>query len=274
MAVKSVFSGILKGGLSEKSVKSRQGGGGNPNQVRLTKQEAQLVQFYTAIDDKTGFKEFEQHIWQEGNRWIFVPCGGKKCVVCHDEDEGKAKTSWGFAAQVYHHGQKKAMILTQGTTLANGLIFKYKQKGSRFTRVVWEITNLGTKPASFDVSQSESKAINLGSHPPLDIIQYTKEEYDKFIASHGGSSGPSSLEDDDDDDEDEMDDDEDEMDDEDEDDEEEEGEDDSDDPDVEEMEDMPWGELKSYARSIKVRNIDEYKNRKALIPAITKKRKF
>jgi hypothetical protein len=260
---KSRFAGVFKGGMSENEVKKQQARSGAMNGPRLyiKKGTTKVVQFWgDPVEDDPHSLQYNQHVWNEGKRWFFIPCFGEKfnCVEDQNENERRANTSFAFIAQVWSFTDRKPMVLTGGSKLAALIQFQYKRNPERFTRRTFEISALA-ESSDFVVQQAEERPIRLSEKEPVDMEEYLWGEFQRNQEANK-QDGPSSL--DEDDDEDEFEDDEDE----------EETEDDE--PDEDEMLDKDawsWSDLKSHARKVGVRS--DTKNRAELVRLILRKRK-
>jgi hypothetical protein len=249
-----------KGGLQVKSF-----GGLNENRIQrssssgkrlfLPKGKTVPVLFPKDPSDPSGFMEFDQHVWKEGSKWNFVPCIANDddpdaCPLCNEDDPAIAKTSYAFACQVWDVKNKCWRVMTGPGKLSQLIVNRWKSRKKSFTRVVFDITQMDTKPVSYDVDATEEDPPKVKGDP-YDLDEFLAEEFQKAIGgdTDGGSkkASKSSLEDDDDDDE----------------------EDDEDDDEAhtqEELEEMTIRELKRLARSLDIDTAD--KSRKKLIRAI------
>lgn len=191
------------------------------------------VQFLTDPEDML---EYDQHIWQVGKTWNFVPCSGDGCPLCEDDDDDISGTSYGFACNVYNLKDKKVQVLTGSKTLAQLIWYRYERKPARFTKRVFELTRFEGSPAQFDVSP--------GDEAPVQIAKFKKQLHnlddylDSEIQRYFGDEAPTATAlDDDDEDEDTDDDDFDEDEDDNDEDEDSDDEDDDDEDDEDEEDD-------------------------------------
>lgn len=167
-------------GLSEKKMKKRSGGSGP--RVKVEDDKPNTLQFYK---DPDSFTEFEQHGWQSGGRWNFVPCAGEGCPLCTDEDDRIRKTSYRFAAPVYDFKKKESSILEGPQTMASIIFRRYKraeeQRAGSFRRRVWDITRFSGTPTTFDCEATEHSAKNPANLPePLDTDAYVQSQMERY----------------------------------------------------------------------------------------------
>jgi hypothetical protein len=180
-------------GLDKKRMKKRSGGGGD--RVKVEDDKPNTVQFYVAPDE---FEEFEQHGWQSGGNWNFVPCAGEGCPLCTNEDEKIRKTSYRFCAPVFDHKQKKSLILEGPQTMASIIFRRYeaceRRRAGSFLRKVWDVTRFSGTPTTFDCEESESTAKNPNGLPErLDPAKYIQAQMDRYYEN--ASADVSALDD-------------------------------------------------------------------------------
>lgn len=203
---RSRLSAQLSTGLSKSRMKS--GGGGNNQRVRLDDSKPVILQF-VSDPDGDGFTEFDQHQFQEDGKWKFVPCTGKRCPLCADDD-GTKNRRYRFVAQVYNLKEKKMQVLEGPKDLATRIFSKYERRPGVFLKRVFEVTRLPTSPVSYEVDTADEDRINLRTKgEPVELQKYLDGEVARYFGDdEDGSSrkhsGRSSLDAPDDDDEDDR----------------------------------------------------------------------
>jgi hypothetical protein len=163
-------------GLNPKRMKQKAGGGGP--RVKVEDDKPNTLQFYV---DPDQFEEFEQHGWQSGGRWNFVPCAGEGCPLCTSEDDKIRKTSYRFAAPVYDYKKKESSILEGPQTRASIIFRRYERAASKFRRRVWDVTRFSGTPTTFDCEESEQRPTNPANLPePQDVPKYIQSQMERY----------------------------------------------------------------------------------------------
>ncbi len=197
------FQGLNKTRMEKKS---------NANagiRVAIKQGETVPVQFLTKPDE---FTEFNQHSWKDGDRWYFVPCAGEECPLCQDEDRGRAKQSYRFAALVYNLRDKKVQILEGPKDLAGRIFYRYERKPSMFLKRTYDVTKFPTTPVTYDFAIGEDDLVAMSTIKAkgklIDIDAYLEGELKSFYGDDlpEGSAAVTEPDEDADDDEDEDDD--------------------------------------------------------------------
>lgn len=189
-----IFKGINKNRLSSM-------GKSNFPRVKIKDDETVTLVFLT---DLSGFREFDQHQWREGGSWKYVPCAGKSCPLCEDEDEDVSKTRYRFCANVYNCGDKEVQILDGPGTMAQRIALKAEKRKKNFLKLAWDITRLSTTPTSYDVDQSDDDVPKKAKDAKLlDLDAYIAEQMTRYFGEDIPKGGSKSALDDDDDDADE-----------------------------------------------------------------------
>lgn len=250
---------VMFGGLSER-MESK--GGGGSFSLKFEYGKAQPVQFLGEPNDPAAFYEFEQHQFNAGG-WKYVPCLGKGCPLCDDEDSEVSKTHYRFIASVYSFSDKEVRVMEGPKTLAQRIAFRWancQKKNQNFRRKTYEVTKMKTTPVSYDVEASDDPAISTRSLTLPDLEEYIKDAANRFFGDtdqrgagqdkpRGASRRGSSLDADDEDDDVE----------------------DEDEPHTRsELSEMSSRELKDLARSLRI-NPSKFTSRSEIIRAIMKK---
>lgn len=176
MALKAQFHK----GLTKKKMAKRSGGSGP--RVKVEDDKPNTLQFYVDPDE---FTEFEQHGWQSGGRWYFVPCAGEGCPLCTSEDDRQRKTNYRFAAPVYDLKKKESSILEGPQTMAAIIFRRYesaeRRRAGLFRRKVWDVTRFSGTPTTFDCEESEHAAKNPANLPEaLDTAKYVQSQMERY----------------------------------------------------------------------------------------------
>jgi hypothetical protein len=238
------------GGLNKDRIQKSSSGG---KRLFLIKGKSVPVMFPSPPSDTDAFKEYDQHVWQEGRKWNFAPCiatedDPEACPYCSDDDPAIAKTSYGFCCQVWDVKNKCWRVMTGPGKLSMLIVNRWEKRKKTFTKVVFDVTQLDTKPVGYDIDATEEDPPKTKGEP-YDLDEFLAEEFERVTGNAGSGTdkkaSKSSLEDDDDDE-------------------------DSDDDDEahteEELEEMSSRELKRLARSLGIDTEDM--SRKKLIRAI------
>lgn len=186
-------------GLNEKRMKSR--GGGASNRIIIKDNDTVTIQFpYPPDPEKPGFREFEQHSFQEDGNWQYVPCAGDECPLCQDESSAKSKKSYQFVAIAYDFKERKVKILKGPKTLATQIFFRYQKKRNLFTKRAYDITRFPTNPTSYNFELSEESPVNTKAlKSDIDLDKYLDGELTRYFGDDFDPLADSSLDDDDDD---------------------------------------------------------------------------
>ena len=248
------------GGLSVRTFgglnKSRYTKGTGGDRVILKQGDTVSVQFLAPIDDASQWKEINQHVFQEGKRWNYVPCLGDDCPLCDDEDSDVRKTSYRFFTNVFNFKTKKIEILEGPKDLSGRIAYKYEKNKKRFTQRVFEISKLATTPVSYDVDLDEERRAksSIDTAKAIDLDEYLNSQAVRYFGDDMPAPGKKSKGkkrtalDDDDVIEDEY--------------------------DEDELEEMEWSDLKQVATSLGIKLKDKEGNKRkrpTLIKLIIKK---
>lgn len=166
------------GGLSKKRMKKKS----NPNagmRIPLKKGESVLVQFLTDPDDPEGFREFEQHTFQEDGRWQFVPYS-PNAPLAEDDNDSKRSTSYRFVAVVYDLKERKVRVLEGPKDLAQRIFYRYEKRPEKFRKRVFEVTKFPTQPVSYQVDMAEERPVNTSKMEPVDLEEYLIGEMKRY----------------------------------------------------------------------------------------------
>lgn len=174
--------GASFGGLSRSRMASGQT---FSKRLRFDKKKSSLVQFWAEPDDGEAFKEYSVHSFKEDGNWKFVPCSGDNCPLDTDEDDEKRKKKYRFAAQIFDHADGEPKIMEGPKDLAQRIFSKYeklveKGRGDRFSRMVWEVSQLPTVPVSYEVDTTEESAKKLSKFEPASIQEYIDGEIQRY----------------------------------------------------------------------------------------------
>lgn len=178
-------------GLNKKRMASKGNGG---NSVRYKQGETVVIQFLT---EPEGFREFEQHVWQDGT-WNYVPCTGDDCPLCDNESRDISKTGYRFSAVVYNHGEKRVQVLDGPKDLATRVFAKYERKPALFRKRVWDVSKLATTPVSYSVDEAEQAPVNPRNLELIDLEEHLESELKRYYGDDLENIQPDStaLEDD------------------------------------------------------------------------------
>jgi hypothetical protein len=135
------------------------------------------VQFLQLPDD---FLEYEMHSFQEGGRWVYVPCIGDDCPLCADESQQLSKTSYRFSCNVYNLKEKKVQILEGPKDLASRIFYRYERGSAKFLKRTFEITKFPTQPVSYDVAIADEPTVKTAGLKLLDLDEYIVEEAKRY----------------------------------------------------------------------------------------------
>lgn len=207
-------------GLNKKKIKQK----GTGKVLFIKKGSTVPVQFLQTPED---FIEYEVHSWQEGGDWIYVPCTGKGCPQCGDEEEKYNKKAYRMATNIYNLENKQVQILQGPKDLAGRILYRYERKPASFLKRVFDVTKFDGNPVTYQFELAEEKPASTKGLKLHDLEKYLEEELVRFYGDDVPS--PEDLEDDDDDTEEEEDNGEDEDEDEDDDDTEDDDDDEDDD---------------------------------------------
>lgn len=210
------------------------------------------VQFLMKPDD---FLEFEQHQWQEGGRWNFVPCLGDDCPLCDSESDAQKKTTYRFVCCVYNLADKKVQVVEGPKDLAGRIFYRYERKPASFLKTTFELTRFPTKPTTYACDRGDDDAVRTSGMKLIDLDEYVDEEAKRYYGDELPTASALDADDEDDfDDDDDLDDeddeDEDDLDDEDDDedlDDEDDDEDEDDEDEEDEDEEPPARKVKKTA---------------------------
>lgn len=179
-------------GLNEKRMQQKSGG----NRVVIEKGSTIPVQFLQKVSE---FVEFDQHSWQEGGQWWYVPCtGDETCEPCQSEDEKKRKKGYKFLANVFNLKERKVQILEGPKTLATQIFYKYQRKPVAFLKRVYDITKFPTNPISYNFELAEEQAVKTAGLKLLDLNDYLDSQLDRYYGEGGeapAKGGANSLDD-------------------------------------------------------------------------------
>lgn len=182
---------VVSRGMNKKDLAQ---GAGFGDTAYIKKGDTIPVQFF---QDPDSFLVYREHQWEEDRKWFFVPCIGDGCVLCDDESNDKAKTSYQWAAQVYNLKEKKVQVLKGGKDLGNRIMFRYERKPTMFVKRVLEITKFATSPITHQVDVGEDKPLDLSKKKPIDLEEWRQKQ----LKAYYGDEIPTAddLDDDDDD---------------------------------------------------------------------------
>lgn len=230
-------------GLSKKRM--GRGGGYKFPRVRFEDDKAVVVQFFDPpVTESEGFLEFDQHQWREGGNWNYVPCAGKKCPLCEDDDDDVAKVRYRFCALVYNLKAKEVQVMEGPTTLAQQIERRYAKRKKSFLKRTWDITRMSGQPTRYDVDSGDDDPVSLKAKKRLNLEEYVTEAMQRFFGDDVPSkTSRTALDDDDEYDEDDI--------------------------DEDELMEMSTKKLKRIAKQYKVRTEDRTK--KQIVKAIIKK---
>lgn len=242
------------GGLNKKRYAKKAGGGAD--RVVLQQGQTGTFQFVADIDDASQWKEIEQHQFQDGGKWNYVPCLGDNCPLCEDDDADVKKSHYRFFTTVWDFKEKKYAVLEGPKDLSGRIAFRReraeKTKKGKFLKTTWDISKMSTTPVSYDVERGDEEAIKIDPKKLINLDQYiisaAKRYFGDDLPSDGGKA-KSALDDD------EYDEDEDEY-------------------DADDLEEMSPPEIKRIAKSLGVKLTDKDGNKRskrALIKLILKK---
>lgn len=204
VAKKSGLSVRTFKGLNDKRMKKND----NANfglRLAIKQGDTVSVQF---LYDPDQFDEFDQHSWNDGGRWNFVPCVGEECPICQDEDSKRAKKNYRFACLVYNISEKKVQILEGPKDLAGRIAYRYKRKPALFLKRTFEITKFPTTPVTYDCAVGEDDLVSAAvlkakAKGVTSVEDYLEGEAKSFYGSEIPTADLSSKRKDDDDDDDE-----------------------------------------------------------------------
>lgn len=233
----------------------KKGTGGNRCQFKVG--ENVTVQF---LDTPAEMVEYDEHVFNDGG-WKYVPCIGKGCPLCEDEDSDVRKIGYKMLANVYNFKTQKVEVLSGPKTLAGRIFSRYdseakraksKGKKNQFLNKTWQIDKLDQVPVSYDIDQGDKDAIQLGSkHKKFDLNEYINGDLQRYYGEDmpkPKKSKRSALDDDDADDDDAY--------------------------DRDDLEEMSSKEVKAIAKSLKIKAVnpktEEPRSKSALIKLILK----
>jgi hypothetical protein len=202
------------------------------------------TQFLGLPSDDTYFKEFDQHQWQEGGRWYYVPCLGDACPLCQSDDSQKSRLKYRFVAVVYNHDEKKVQILEGPMDLAQRIGYRYERSPNKFLKRVYDVSKLDTQPVKYDVNAGDDNPLSAAALRKLklfDLDEYIDEEAKRYFGDELPKATSLDADDEEDEDASDIDDDDDD-----------EEEDEQSDEEVElreELEDLDPADLKRRAKS-------------------------
>jgi hypothetical protein len=228
------FKGLNKKRMEQKSNKNF------GKRLMLKDGDTVPVQFLMKPED---FLEFEQHQWQEGRQWNFVPCLGDGCPLCESESDNERKTTYRFIACVYNLKDKKVQIVEGPKDLAGRIFYRYERKPANFLKATFELTRFPTSPTTYACDKGDDDPVKTSGMKIIDLDEYVLEEAKRYFGDDMPAASALDADDDDDfEDDDDLDDDEDSEDDdldddEDDDDEDDDEDDDSDDDDEDDEDD-------------------------------------
>lgn len=198
------------GGLNAKRYTK---GTGGVDRVNFKKGETVTVQFVADTDDTKQWKEINQHQFND-NGWKYVPCLGKNCPLCEDEDNDVRKINYRFFTNVYDFGQKKFAVLEGPKDLSGRIAGKAKRmakKPGKFLKTIFDISKLDQSPVTYEVDiEDDHKPVKVDEKKLVDldayIIDQAKRYFGDDLPTDGGGkkkkgkdNRKSSLDDDDED---------------------------------------------------------------------------
>jgi len=247
------------GGLSKERYTKKTGTG---QRLQMAQGDTRTVQFVADISDEKLWKEIDQHQFQDGGKWKYVPCladdDGNGCPLCDDEDPEVKKVHYRFFTVVYSFKDKAYVIMEGPKDLSGRIAFRYeglKKKGKEklFIKKTFDVSKLKTTPVSYDVESGDDDAKKLDPKQFPDLDEYldatAKSYYGDSLPTGKKSKGKTALDDDDDDE-------------------------DADEFDEDELMEMDWSDLKKVATNLRIKLIDsdgEKRKRKTLVKLILKK---
>jgi len=184
-------------GLSKKRMEK---GAGNSLRLRLEKNKSHPVQFLETPDEMV---EFDQHQFQDGNRWQYVPCTGEGCPLCDDDDRDVSRVRYRFITNVYSLKERKVLVMEGPKDLAQRVAFRYERKPGSFKKRVFDVTMFDSNPVSYQVELAEEEPVRVKSDQRHDLEKYITDALERYYGS-GGSADKSALEEDDEDDDNET----------------------------------------------------------------------
>lgn len=242
------------GGLSKKRYSKGQGW----PRITLKQGDTRTVQFAALISDEKQWKEIEQHQFQDGGKWNYVPCLGKNCPLCEDEDNDVRKTHYRFFTNAYDFKEKQWAVLEGPKDLSGRIARKFERlkkagKEARFLKTTYDISKMATTPVSYDVDNGDDNPVKLDPKKLVDLDAYLLDQAVRYFGEDmptSKSKGKSALDDDDDDAED-------------------------DEYDEDDLEEMSTKEIKRIAKGLKIKLVnpktDEDRSKATLIKLILKK---
>lgn len=258
---KSKKGGKSSGGLSVQSFgglsKKRYTKGQGVPRITLKQGDTRTVQFAAPISDEDQWKEIEQHQFQDNGKWNYVPCLGKNCPLCEDEDNEVRKTHYRFFTNAYDFKEKQWAVLEGPKDLSGRIARKFerleKKKVGSFLKRTFDISKMATTPVSYDVEMGDDDPVKLDPKKLVDLKAYLHDQAVRYFGEDmptSKSKGKSALDDDDDDaDEDEY--------------------------DEDDLEEMSPKEVKAVAKGLGIKLInpktDEKRSKATLIKLILKK---
>lgn len=194
----SGLSPKIYGGLSKKRMAQKSA----TNRCVVKAGDTVTVQFLEVPDD---MKEFDQHQFRDRNRWFYVPCAGKNCPLCDDEDPDVAKVNYRFICNVWNFKTKRVEILEGPKTLAGRIQFRWERKKKSFLKRTYDVSKFDTQPVEWDCDSGDEDALPAAKVAKLkkfdledDITQSMARYFDSESLPSKGSK--TALDDDDDDD--------------------------------------------------------------------------
>lgn len=220
---------VIYKGLSDK----RMAKGSATNRCRVDKGKTVTVQFLNAPDD---MREFDQHQFQDGGKWQYVPCIGKDCPLCDDDDDQVSRTHYRFICNVWNFSTKRVEILEGPKTLAGRIKYRWKKRKDSFLKRTYDVSKFDTQPVEWDVESADDNALPSSKRKGLKLYDLDKDIKESLQRWFGDNTpepktSKTALDDDDYEEDDEY--------------------------DEDDLDEMKWSEVAKIAKGLKIKTKDD-----------------